>query len=449
MTTDNTKQIAPDLVLTDVTIYTGGQQPRLIHNGEIHITDGKICYVGEKPKKERLDAKKRIFYGGALVMPAFLNAHTHLPMNLMRGGAEDMALQKWLNTRIFPMEDKLTGEAVYWATKLACIESLSCGVSTVNDMYFFQEDMLKAVKELPIRAFLTRTIVDMDGETKLRQAEELLREVQQNEDADWISATVSPHAEYTVSVPLLEKTAELAKRYDAIVHVHISETRVEHEDCVKRQGKTPMQVMKQTGILDNPVIAAHCVHVSPEDMDLMKEAGVTVASCPVSNLKLASGIAPLEQMHRKGINLAVGTDGAASNNSLSVLKELRLAALLQKGMTGNPEVFGKEEAFCLATVNPAKALRIDTGCIEVGKAADLVVYSNYQLKASPGIDPVYDVLYAYEDAAVLNTFVNGQLAYERRDGSNICRINARDGQQVDVAEVMAKVREYARKLGYC
>lgn len=434
-----------DAILTDLTIITG-VNGEVIQKGEIHIKDGIIKYVGEKPKKEELKTKTRYYYGGALCLPAYVNAHTHLPMNLFRGCAEDMVLDDWLKKRIFPLEDKLSGDAVYFATKLAAIESLSCGVATVNDMYFFTEDMLKALRELNIRSFISRTIVNSKDDIKLKEAVSAVKEIRKLADP-LIEGTVCPHAQYTVSKDLMEKTAAAAKELNALVHIHVSETKAEHEQCKQQNGMTPMKLLQKTGILDNKTIAAHCVFVEADDIELMSKYRVSVASCPISNLKLGSGIAPLNEFRKAGVNVALGTDSAASNNALSVLAEMRLAALLQKGTTHDASVFDKNYALSLGTLNGARALGIDniTGTIEVNKQADLVIYSQFNLKASPGIDKLYDVLYAYEDSYILATYVAGNLAYERRDGSNICRINGRDGQ-IDVDEVMAKVREYAKSI---
>ncbi|MEZ4358103.1 MAG: amidohydrolase [Eubacteriales bacterium] len=434
-----------DAILTDLTIITG-VNGKVIEKGEIHIKDGVIKYAGEKPKKEELKTKARYYYGGALCLPAYVNTHTHLPMNLFRGCAEDMVLGDWLTKRIFPLEDKLSGDAVYWATKLAAIESLSCGVATVNDMYFFTEDMLRALKELNLRSFISKTIVNSPNDIKLKEAVEAVEEIRSLKDP-LIYGTICPHAQYTVSESLMENIAAAAKDLNALVHIHVSETEAEHEECKRQNGVTPMELINRSGILDSKTIAAHCVFVEKDDIEIMKEHGVSVASCPVSNLKLGSGIAPLNEFRKAGLNVAIGTDGAASNNALSVLSEMRLAALLQKGTTHDASVFDKEYALATGTINGAKALGIDniTGTIEAGKQADLVIYSQFNLKASPGIDKLYDVLYAYEDSYVLATYVAGTLAYERRDGSNICRINGRDGE-IDVHEVMAKVREYTKDI---
>ena len=271
-----------------------------------------------------------------LLMPGLYNCHAHTAMTLFRGYGEDLPLQDWLNTRIFPAEDRLTSEAVYNASMLAAAEMIRAGIVSFSDMYFFCEDTIRAVAETGMKANIARCITcfnpDETPETDTRYKEAMALYHQYHNSFDGrIKMDMSVHAEYTTQPNAIRYVAEAAKEYGLHMHVHMSETESEHNECIARHGKTPAQHFNDLGVFDVPTIAAHCVWVSDDDIALMAEKGVFAAHNPTSNLKLGSGIMPLWKMHRGGVKVVLGTDGVASNNRLDVLREMNMAALLQKG----------------------------------------------------------------------------------------------------------------------
>jgi 5-methylthioadenosine/S-adenosylhomocysteine deaminase len=425
-----------ELILTNCTALTADANDTVLQNAEIHIKNGQIAYIGEAAKAPKALAARTVDLHGAVAMPGLVNTHTHLPMTLFRGAADDLPLMRWLNERIWPMEDKLTGEDAYWGSLLSFCEMAAQGVTAFNDMYFFSRDILRAAVQSGMRGLLCRPVVDNGGkgDQMLSEAIELFREFDGKNN---IRISLAPHAEYTVSKAMFEKLAQTAKAYGMRVHVHVSETMGEHEDCIKRNGLTPIGLMQETGLLDSPVMAAHCVHVSQEDMDIMAQKGVSVLSCPRSNLKLGSGIARVTELLQKGVNVALGTDGAASNNALSVFGEMTLCALLQKGITGDASAIPAHTALRLATFNGAKALGMDAFCgsLETGKAADIAILDTSGYAFCPGSGALADTVYSADGRDVMMTIANGIIIYEKGAATF-----------ADIEEVKAKAREAAQRL---
>ena len=427
-----------DILLKNCTAITADPCDTVIPDAQIHIADGVIRYIGSAVNAPQAEAKRVIDLQGAVAIPGFVNTHTHMPMTLFRGAADDMPLMRWLNERIWPMEDKLTGEDAYWGSLLAFCEMAAQGITAFNDMYFFQQDIFRAAAASGMRGFLCRPVVDANdhGERMLKEAIEFYLDYNGKNN---IQVSLAPHAEYTVSKPTFVKLAETAAQYNMRVHVHVSETKGEHEDCIKRYGVTPIGLMQETGLLNSPVMAAHCVHVSDEDMAIMAEKGVSVLSCPRSNLKLGSGIARITALLQKSVNVSLGTDGAASNNALSVHQEMTYAALLQKGVTGDAEAIPAKLALRLATINGAKALGLDsiTGSLEAGKRADIAVFDRGSYAFCPGSDVLADLVYSACGKEVIYTIAlpDGKIIYEK-------------GEVLfaDQKEVYAKAKEAAAKL---
>ena len=294
-----------------------------IHDNKyVYVNKDKISYIGDSMPQGEFD---RVIDGkGKLLMSGFFNAHAHSPMTLMRGYGENMVLQDWLTKKIFPFEDKLYSEAVYWATMLAMAESLRFGIVSTSDMYYFCEDMARAVIDSGAKANISRSIVNPAGAdvAKLESFDEMknfYREYHKAADGR-IRVDMSLHAEYTSNPETAMALADFARSTeDTVMHVHVSETRLEHEECIKRHKMTPAAYLEKTGIFDIPAVAAHCVYSDEDDLDIFKARGVTVATNPVSNMKLASGICDVQKIIDKGINLAIGTDSVASNNSLNFI----------------------------------------------------------------------------------------------------------------------------------
>jgi len=356
---------------------------------------------------------------GKLLMPAFYNSHTHAPMTLLRGYGENMKLQDWLEKKIFPFEDKLTGEDCYHATMLAMAESFANGIVSSSDMYFFCDDIVHAAIDSHAKLNIARglsffdEILDLAGFKAFQESKNLFNDHHDTYDGR-IRVDIGLHAEFTATPGLIEAVANLSNETGAPVHVHVSETRSEHEECKDRnEGRTPARVLSDGGIFNNGGIAAHCVWIEEEDADILMEKNVSVATCPVSNMKLASGIARIPLLLEKGINVSLGTDGTASNNSLNFFEAMKLLSLSAKVRFGDPTLISPAETLYSATRSGALAQgRTDCGYIKEGFRADLVVLD----LSSPSMNPVYEMtnalVFAASNRDILMTLADGEVVYE-------------------------------------
>ncbi|MBR5430575.1 MAG: amidohydrolase [Firmicutes bacterium] len=418
------------------------QDFRVREHGWVGVRDGRVAYLGDR---EPADAASygRIYPGrGKLLVNGFFNVHAHTPMALLRGYAESMALQDWLHKKIFPFEDRLTPEDVYWATLLGCAEMLRYGIVGVSDMYMKGRAMGEGFRDGGVKAnfCIGASNFGDDAYPQMRQYRETL---QMREDfhgleegrlkVDW-----SMHAEYTSHEKMVRTLAETAQQYpDMLMQVHVSETEAEVEACRERHhGLSPVEYLDDCGLFRTPTTAAHCVHLSDHDIELLAARGVTVATCPKSNLKLASGVAPLRRLWQAGVNVALGTDSVSSNNNLNMTEEMRVFALLHKGVTGDPTLVTPAQALAAATVCGAKAQgRPDCGLIKEGNRADLVVFD----VSGPHMQPVHDLLnnlvYSADGADVRLTMVDGKIRYE--DG---------DWPHLDMEKICARVESSRRRI---
>lgn len=374
-----------------------------------------IDYIGsEEPKEtygESYDGK------GKLLMCGFYNSHAHTPMTLMRGYGENLSLQDWLNTRIFPFEDKLSSNSVYSGMLLGIAESLRFGIVSSTDMYYFCDDMARAVLESGIKNNLGRGVVNF-GDGDVAQLQGFLETKQlfenfHNEGNGRLKVDVSLHAEYTSNPATALHLAEYAKLTGANMHVHVSETEFEHEECKKRHGLTPVQYLNKQHIFDTKATAAHCVWLEEEDFDILAQKGVTVASCPVSNLKLASGVCNIPKLLGKGINVAIGTDSVASNNSLNMIEEMKFFAVANKGKQYDPTLITPVETLKAATFAGAKGQgRDDCGKLARGFKADLIVMDLKQPNMHPIHNMANNMVYSASGSDVLLTMVDGKILYK-------------------------------------
>ena len=382
----------------------------------ILVKGDKIAYIGKELPSETAD---RVIEGnGNLVIPGFYNTHCHSAMTLFRGYGDDLPLQRWLNEKIFPAEDRLTSESVYYGSMVAIAEMIRNGVVSFSDMYFFLDETARAVEESGIKANLSRSIVSFDPDI------DVLNDSRINEGIDvfdrWhgkadgrIKIDMSLHAEYTNVEKCCRYLAELAKERKTGLQIHVSETASEHDACIERHGVTPTEFFDRVGALDVPLTAAHCVWVTDEDIALMAQKGVSVAHNPVSNLKLGSGIMPFKKMMDAGVNVTLGTDGAASNNRLSVLRELQFATLIHKGNDLDPSVTLAGEMIKVATRNGAIAQgREDCGEIKVGMKADLLLVDMSAMNNIPAYSFESAVCYAMTEENILMTVCDGNILYE-------------------------------------
>ena len=343
-----------DTLFSHVNVVTMNEQMTLWQDAFIGVTDGKIAYMAKKPPEEK--PQKIIDATGMVLMPGLINCHTHLPMYLLRGYADDLNLQDWLQHYIFPREDRLDGRAVKAAATLAIAEALRFGTTSVSDMYYFCDEICQAVAESGIKANISRGTSMFLGDDfcfdTFPACQELvaLKDKWHNYDQGRIRIEASIHAEYTSTYQLWDALAEYAVNNGLQLQVHLSETKKEHDACVEKYGLTPAQVLDCHHVFDVPTVAAHCVHVTQEDMRLLAKRHVSAAHCPVSNLKLASGCADVLGMVRAGMNVCLGTDSVASNNNLDLFEEIKAAALMAKGKTGDPKALPAEAALMMATV---------------------------------------------------------------------------------------------------
>ena len=361
---------------------------------------------------ELIDAK------GNLLIPGFYNAHTHAAMTLFRGYGEDLPLQRWLEERIFPAEDRLNYENVTVATRLAIAEMLKGGIVSFSDMYMFQDAVAEVVLETGMKANLSRALVsfspDANIATDTRFAEaKALVETYQNADDERIKVDFSLHAEYTNLPHYIAQVGEYTASNNLRMHLHVSETEKEHNECIARHGKTPTKLFYDLGALNTPTLAAHCVWVSDEDIAIMAEKGVSAVHNPISNLKLGSGVMPLNKMLKAGVNVCLGTDGVASNNRLDVLREMQTAAILHKGIQLDPTATTASQMPKLATRNGALAQgRKDCGEICIGARADLILIDRYSVHNMPCFDDYAMLCYSAERSDVIMTMVDGRILYQ-------------------------------------
>lgn len=385
-------------------------------NMYVGVNGDTVEYIGkDKPAKDfgqEYDGKNRI------LMPGFYNAHAHSPMALMRGYGENLVLQDWLNTRIFPFEDKLNSNAVYWGTMLCMAESLRFGIVSSSDMYYFIPDMVQAVADSGAKSNISRSVANPMGMPfhqlpSIKEAEDSIRLYNGYADGRVIMDT-SIHAEYTTNEETVRGLAAITKEHNLIMHVHASETKLEHEECKARHGGlTPVQYFNQCGLFDTKALAAHCVWCEGEDFDILKDKNVTVAINPISNLKLASGISNGPKMMKMGINVAIGTDSVSSNNSLNFLEEVKTFATIAKVRADDPTVITPKEALAAATRNGALGQgRVDCGVLQEGFKADLIALRTDVPNMHPIHNLANNIVYAAAGSDIALTMVDGKILYK-------------------------------------
>jgi 5-methylthioadenosine/S-adenosylhomocysteine deaminase len=370
-------------------------------------------------KRHRGEAEFIIDGDGALALPGLSNTHTHAAMSLLRGYADDMILQDWLSQKIWPLEAHLTGEDVYWGTRLACIEMIRTGTTAFNDMYFFMEDAARAVDEAGIRALLCYGFIDLgDAEKREREcrATEALAAHIRKKNNSRIHAAAGPHAPYTVSPEGLKWCAEFAREQKIPIHIHLSETEKEVTDCIAQHGKRPAALLDECGILTPRTIAAHGCWLDDAECALLGKRGVHVSHNPASNMKLATHRAmPYPQLAAARANVCIGTDGCASNNNLDLFEEIKIAALLQKFFWNDPTILPAPDALAMATANGAKALGFGAGILTAGAPADIVLVANRAPCNTPLHNAASNLVYSCNGAAVETTICNGRVLMSDRE----------------------------------
>ncbi len=385
---------------------------------DLLIKDDLIYKIDEEIAQDNVD--KIIDAKDKILLPGFVNTHTHLSMALFRGLADDLSLDEWLNDNIWPMEANLNEYYCYIGALLGAVELIKSGTTTFSDMYFYMEDVAKAVEESGIRAVLSYGMIDFGDEEK-RKAEieknmNLFKNCHNTADGR-IKVFFGPHSPYTASEELLKEVRKLADENNIKIHIHVSETQKEIDDVSAEKGLRPFEYLDSIGFLGPDVLCAHCVWLSDEEIEIIKKHDVKISHNPCSNMKLASGIAPVKKLLDNDICVAIGTDGASSNNNLDIIEELKTASLLQKVSTLDPEALNSDEALAMGTIEGAKALGLDDeiGTIEVGKKADLILIDTNNANMIPDSSKLSsNIIYAANGFNVDTTICNGQILMENR-----------------------------------
>ncbi len=386
-----------------------------IKNSDLFI-EGK--YIKKIEENINEPADKIIDASSMLLMPAFVNCHTHVGMSLFRNYGDEVELMSWLNDYIWPLEDKLTADDVYTASLMSFVEMIKNGIGSFADMYFFSEATIKAALDIGIRGEISRglSIPDPD-DYRLKENIELFENYKGNE---LINIGLGPHAIYTSDLDHLKKVSDIAEKYKMPIHIHLSETKKENEDCYKRYKMSPTEVFEKAGIFKHKTIAAHGIYLSDSDLDMIKENNVTVVHNPSSNLKLSSGYLDLSRLIDKGINVVLGTDSSASNNKLSILREMEVTGLVSKLYSTRPvEAY---EILKMATINGAKALGLEDkmGSIKEGKFADIVLIDLDNVNHNPNNNILNSLIYSTYESDIKYTIINGNIVY---DGVKILNID--------------------------
>jgi 5-methylthioadenosine/S-adenosylhomocysteine deaminase len=434
-----------DLVITNGTVVTMDANRRILENAYVVVKGDTIVAVGEglphMPNgpiltKQSIDAK------GALILPGFINGHTHVPMTLFRGLCNDVTLDDWLHKCIFPAEAKnVTEDFVRWGTRLAAAEQIRSGVTTFADMYYFEDAVAEETKAAGMRGVLGETFIDFpapDNKTHAAMLEYTEKFLKRWQGDPLIHAAAAPHSIYTCSKKTLQDAAALARKYHAPIVIHVAEMKKELDDSLKQNGLTPVQYLDKIGVLGPDVVAAHCIFVNADDRKILAERQVGCVHNPSSNMMLASGVAPVVEERAAGIAVGLGTDGpAGSNNDLDLMEEMDLAAKLQKITRMDPRALDAKSVVEMATIDGAKAVHMDNqiGSLEVGKKADIILISLDEPNAVPMYDIYSQLAYALKGGDVQTVVIGGRVVMRDK---KLLTLNE--------PEILAKAREYGKKV---
>ena len=407
-----------DIVIKNGTVLTMNQENTLIEGGVVGVNADTISYIG-KNIEDNFASKKVIDADGGIVLPGLINGHTHAAMSLLRGLADDLPLMDWLTQYIFPVESRINADFVYTGTRLACAEMILSGTTTFCDMYLFEGEVAKAAKEAGMRCLVGEVLYDFDSpnygpvESGIRYTESLIETWR---DDPLVSIAVEPHSLFTCSPDLLKKANQLALKHRVPMITHLAETLSEVNDIKARYGRRPVGHLRALGLLGTHLIADHCVHLEKNEIQVLVQNGVKAVHNPESNMKLASGIAPIPEMLGMGMTIGLGTDGCASNNNLDLFTEMDMAAKLHKLKTMDATAMDAVTVLKMATIEGAKALGMGTivGSLEEGKKADIIIVDVKKPHLTPMYNPYSHLVYAARGNDVSHSMINGKLLMERR-----------------------------------
>ncbi len=415
-----------DIIIKNAHIITMDGKMSQFENGSLVVKDGQIVVVGENADIEKKYKAPEIIDGaGKLVMPGLINTHTHAAMTMFRGYADDIHLHDWLYEYIFPIEREfVTAENVTLGTKLAVAEMLRSGTTTFNDMYYFVDEIAKVVDETGIRAVLSKGLLDFpvpDSPTPGEGMEKTRQLIEKWDSHPRINVSVAAHAIYSCSPDLIINAKKIADEYGVSFNMHVAETLVEFDNIKQEHGHSPVTFLNDIGVLDENMIAAHCVHLTPEDIQLIAEKGVGVAHNPQCNMKIASGVAPIPELMSAGAKVGIGTDGPASNNDLDMFDEMRTTAFIHKLTSNDPTFMDAQTVVKLATVDGARVLGMEDqiGSLETGKKADIIILDLEKPHAHPLYNIYSLIVYSLKSSDVETVIIDGEIVMKNRNLINI------------------------------
>lgn len=403
-----------NLLIKNIDVIPMTERNLILENVDIQIVDNKISYIG--PERSGFTPDKIIDGKGKIAIPGLINAHTHLGMSLMRNYADDLDLMTWLQDEIWPFEAKLGREDIYYASKLSMIELIKSGCTAFVDMYFEMDRVADAALEIGIRGVITPGYIEDDNsENRIKNYKSVFEKY--NDKDGLIKVMIAPHSPYTVGKDHLIKLLELAKELNTGLHIHLSETGIEVENARRDFGKSPIAYVNELGLFDVPTIAAHCVHIDEDDIKILADKNVYVVHNPSSNLKLASGFAKVDKMMEMGVKVALGTDGASSNNNLNMFEEMHIASLLAKAVSNDPKALDAYATLEMATVSGAEAIGMGQvlGSLEEGKLADIAIIDLNKTHLVPANNKISMIVYAAQASDVDTVIINGNVIMENRN----------------------------------
>lgn len=432
-----------DLLIHASWIVPGSVEDLVLENSCLVVSEGKIREILDSSVvSSRYQAEKEMRLPGYALMSGLVNTHGHAAMSLFRGIADDLSLHTWLEDHIWPMEAKwVSEEFVYQGTQLAIAEMISSGTTCFADMYFFPDASARAATEAGIRVQLATPVIDFPNPWSI-DADDAIQKTtvlhDQWRNSELVSTAFGPHAPYSVTDEPLKKIVMLSELLDIPIHMHVHETAFEVSEALRTQGKRPITRLAELGMLSPRFISVHATQLTDDEIRLLSDCGVSIAHCPESNLKLASGFCPVDKLMRAGVNVSLGTDGAASNNDLDMFSEMRTAAILAKACSGDAQALPAYKALQMATINGAKALGLDhlTGTLEAGKRADVIAIKLDELNTQPVHNPVSQLVYSTKSSQVKYVWVNGKLLLDNGELTTL-----------DKETLLQTARTWRQKLG--
>ncbi|MBX3062500.1 MAG: amidohydrolase [Anaerolineae bacterium] len=412
------------------------------HAQDILIEGNRISAVLPTGQADPAQARQVIDAGGMIALPGLINTHCHTAMVLFRGLADDVSVDRWFNEFIWPFESNLTPEDVYWGTLLGLAEMIEAGVTTVADHYFYMDEVARAIDQAGTRGLLAWAVFSAgvpEPEKKLNETLEWIERWQGSADGR-ITTWLGPHAPYTCSEEFLNTVSATARRAKVGIHIHVSETQAQVEMSLKQHGRTPIALLRDAGVFESPTLLAHAAHPTPDDIQIMVKAEAGVAHCPKTYLKLASGVMNVVEVRNAGVNIGIGTDGAASNSSYDILEQTRLAALMQKHQHVNAQALPINDALHMMMTGGAKALRMpDLGAIAAGKLADVILLRTDSARMQPLINPAANVLYSAQAGDVDTVICNGKVLLQERQLLTL-------DKQAIVREVQSRLHRLSQRI---